>query len=258
MIRSQVPNRLIRCVCRQRNDVLLMTFAVFVAFAPPKYGHAAPAPDPSGHWEGAIHAPSQDVTVSVDLALGRDGKLAGTFSNPGEHIAGYPLAVATIDGGDVRLELKTGGSGAQTFAGKLGADGKKLSGDFLVGVYSVPFDLERTGDAKFAPPPKNAAIGKAFVGEWTASIDLGGNSLPVKLELANRGDGTSVGTWSAGDGSATSVVIAQRDRGVTLTSNVTGAAYTGTLSADRNEIAGTFSQGATKQSMTFRRAPAQQ
>ena len=43
-----------------------------------KHGHAAPALDPSGHWEGAIHAPSQDVAISVDLALGRDGKLVGT------------------------------------------------------------------------------------------------------------------------------------------------------------------------------------
>jgi hypothetical protein len=256
MARSQVPNRFIRCLCRKRNDALLFSLAMFVALAPPTRGHAGTAADPSGHWEGAIHAPSQDVTVSVDLALGRDGKLAGTVSNPGEHIAGYPLAVATIDGGNVRLELKTGGSGAQTFAGKLGADGKKLSGDFLVGVYSVPFDLERTGDAKFAPPPKNAPIDKAFVGEWTASIDLGGNSLPVNLELANRGDGTAVGTWSAGDGSATSIVITQRERSVTLTSNVTSAGYTGTLSADNNEIAGTFSEGSLKQPMTFRRAAA--
>jgi len=152
--------------------------------------------------------------------------------------------------------VRTGGSGAQTFAGKLGADGKKLSGDFLVGVYGVPFDLERTGDAKFAPPPKNAPIDKGFVGEWTASLDLGGNSLPVKLELVNRGDGTAVGNWSAGDGSATSIVIAQRERSVTLTSSVTSAAYTGTLSADNNEIAGTFSEGSLKQPMTFRRAAA--
>jgi hypothetical protein len=257
MIRSQAPNRFIRCLCRKRDDALILSLAVFVVLAPPKHGHAASALDPSGHWEGAIHAPSQDVTVSVDLALGRDGKLAGTVSNPGEHITGYPLSAATVNGDAVRLEVKTGGSGAQTFAGKLGVDGKKLSGDFLVGVYSVPFDLERTGDAQFAPSPKSSAIDKALVGVWTASIDLDGNSLPVKLELANPGDGTSVGTWSAGDGSATPVVIAQRDRSVTLTSNVTLAAYTGTLSADNSEIAGTFSEGSLKQPLTFRRAATQ-
>ena len=139
---------------------------MFVALAPPKHGHAASALDPSGHWEGAIHAPSQDVAISVDLALGRDGKLIGTVSNPSEHITGYPLSAATVNGGDVRLEVKTGGSGAQTLAGKLGADGKNsLSGDFLVGVYSGPFEFERTGDARFAPEPNNAAIDAAFAGE---------------------------------------------------------------------------------------------
>jgi hypothetical protein len=194
--------------------------------------------------------------MSVDLALGRDGKLIGTVSNPSEHITGYPLSAATVNGGDVRLEVKTGGSGAQTLAGKLGADGKSLSGDFLVGVYSVPFELERTGDARFVPEPKNAKIDAAFAGEWTTTLMLGGDSVPVVLKLANRSDGTSAGSWSAGDGSATSVVIAQRDRSVTLTSNVTSAAYTGTLSADNSEIAGTFSEGSLKQPMTFRRAAA--
>jgi hypothetical protein len=257
MIRSQANNRFIRCLCGKRNDALLLSLAVFVALAPPKHGHAASALDPSGHWEGAIHAPSQDLTVSVDLALGRDGKLAGTVSNPGEQITGYPLFAATVNGNDVRFEVKTG-SDVQTFEGKLGADGKALSGDFLVGVYSVPFDLERTGDARFAPEPKNAAIDSGFVGEWTTTLDLGGNSLPVILKLANRPDGTSAGNWSAGEGSATSVAISQRERSVTLTSNVTPAAYTGTLTADGREIEGTFTEGSLKQPMTFRRAAAHQ
>jgi hypothetical protein len=254
MIRSQAKNRFIRCLCSKRNDALLLPLAVFVALAPPTRGQAAA--DPSGHWEGAIHAPSQDVAVSVDLALGRDGKLAGTVSNPGEHLTGYPLSAATLNASDVRLEVKTGGSGVQTFAGKLGADGKKLSGDFLVGVYSVPFELERTGDARFAPEPKNTKIDAAFTGEWTATLDLGGTSLPVVLKLANRPDGTSVGSWSVGEGSATAVLIAQSDRSVTLTSNVTSAVYTGTLSADKSEIAGTFSEESLKQAMTFRHAAA--
>ena len=257
MIRSQTKNRLIRCFCAKRNDALLLSLAVFVALAPPKHAHAAPALDPSGHWEGAIHAPTQDVTVSVDLALGRDGKLVGTVSNPGEHITGYPLSAATLSGADVRLEVKTGGAGAQTFAGKLGADGKTLSGDLLVGVYSVPFELERTGDAHFVTEPKSAKIDAGFVGEWTATLDLGSNSLPVVLKLANRADGTAAGSWSAGDGSATSVVISQHERIVTITSNVTPAAYTGSLSADNSEIAGTFSEGSAKLPMTFRRAAAQ-
>src|SRR4051812_16537226 len=117
MTRSQTPIRFIRCVCCKRNDALLLSLAVFVALAPPKHGHAAPALDPSGHWEGAIHAPSQDVTVSVDLTVASGGKLTGTISNPADYIAGYPLSAAALNGNDVRLELKTGGSAAQTFTG---------------------------------------------------------------------------------------------------------------------------------------------
>src|SRR4051812_46860065 len=35
----------------------------------------------SGHWEGAIQAPSKDVKIEIDLAM-KDGKLAGTFGTP--------------------------------------------------------------------------------------------------------------------------------------------------------------------------------
>jgi hypothetical protein len=257
MIRSNRKTCALRSLCWRRRDGLILSLAVFVALAPPSRGHAGEtAVDPSGHWEGSIHAPSQDVTVAVDLALEKSGKLTGTFSNPGERIDGYPLAAASLDGNAVRLEIKTGGSGVQAFSGSVAADSKAISGDFLIGVYSVPFDLKRTGDAKFKPAPRSPAIDAALTGKWTASLDVGGNALAVVLTMSNRADGTSVGGWAAADGSTTPVAIAQHERGVTLTSTVTSSAYTGTLSSDGTEITGTFTEGALKQPMTFRRAAA--
>ena len=243
--RSARPRSLDRCAA--------LALAVGL-LAPLSLARAGATVDPSGHWEGSIHAPSRDIEISLDLALDKAGKLTGTLTNPGERITGYPFASATIDGGSVRLEVRTGGSGAQSFAGSLGADGKSLSGDFLIDVYSVPFDLERTGDAKFAAAPKSPAIDAALAGEWTSSLDVDGHSLPVVLKLANRADGTSAGNWAAGDGSATPVAIAQHGRDVALTSTVTSAAFTGTLSADGKELAGTFGEGPLKQPLTFRRA----
>jgi hypothetical protein len=225
-----------------------------VLLAPMSLAYSAASVDPSGHWQGAIHTPQQDVTFAVDLALDKGGKLTGTMSNPEERINGYPFAAASLDGNAVRLELRTGGSGAQTFAGDVAADGRSMSGDFLIGIYSVPFELTRIGDAKFAPAPKSPAIDAALAGEWSASLDLGDQALPVVLELSNRADGTSAGTWAAGDGSATPVAIARHEHGVTFTSTVSSAEYTGTLSPDGKEISGTFSEGSLRQSMTFRRA----
>ena len=123
----------------------------------------APA-DPAGHWEGAIHAPVEDVQVSVDLAFDGDGKLVGTFSNPGQRIAGYPLWSATVDGRSVKLDLKFSDAAVQSFDGELAADGRSMTGEFLISVYAVPFTLTRTGDAKIAATPKSPAIDSSLGG----------------------------------------------------------------------------------------------
>ena len=68
------------------------TFALAtVLLAPFSMLRAETAADPSGHWEGAIHVPSGEVQVAVDVALDDAGKLAGTFSNPSQHLTGFPL-----------------------------------------------------------------------------------------------------------------------------------------------------------------------
>src|SRR5262249_25686904 len=120
-----------------------LSVALAVALLAPLSLARAATIDPSGHWDGTIRTPSQEIDISIDLALDKSGKLTGTLSNPGEGITGYPLSAAAIDGNTVHLEIRTGGAGAQTLAGSVAADGKSMSGDFLVGVYSVPFELKR-------------------------------------------------------------------------------------------------------------------
>jgi hypothetical protein len=211
--------------------------------------HAAPA-DPAGHWEGAIRAPSGDVAVTVDVARA-DGKLVGAFSNPGEQLTGYPLADVVVDGAAVRLEIKTADPGVQALAGTISADGETFAGDFLVSVYAVPFTLARRGPAQLAEPPSSPAIDAALAGTWHATLPFGGKELPIALTLANGADGTSRGVWSAGSGTATSVAIAADGRSVTLTSTVTPTRFTGTLSADGIQLAGTFSERGTERALTF-------
>ena len=214
----------------------------------------AETPAPSGHWKGAIHVPSGDVQVAVDLAFDDGGKLAGTFSNPAEHINGFPLWNASVDGRSVSLEIKIGGSAVQTFAGNLSADGQSMSGDFLVNVYAVPFNLTRTGEARIEAPPRSPAIDEILAGEWSASLNVGDQSLPVALTLSNHADGTAMGSWASGGGTAVPISIAHQDRSLTLTSTVTPAAYAGTVNADGTEISGIFTAGPLEQTLTFTRA----
>ena len=61
--------------------------------------------DPSGHWEGIIHAPATDVVVAVDLAKNATGDLTGTFSNAADNIHDLPLANVRAKGNVVTFAI---------------------------------------------------------------------------------------------------------------------------------------------------------
>ena len=231
----------------------IRAIAVATALLPAAWAAAGPAATAAGHWDGAIHAPVEDVVVSVDLAADASGKLGGTFSHPAQKLSGFPLWSATVDGEAVKLELKTGGPGVQTFEGRLSADGQTITGQFLIDVHAVPFTLKRNGEAQIVPPPRSAAIDAKLAGSWVGSLVAGGQSLPLALTLTNHADRTSTGTWATGGGSPTPVAIAAEDATLTLTSPIAPAIFTGTLNAQGTEISGTLTEGATQRAVVFTR-----
>jgi len=227
-------------------------FVLGAALLPVAWVGAEPAPV-GGHWEGAIHAPVEDVVVAVDLALDESGKLAGTFSNPGQKLNGFPLWSASVNGEVVKLELKMADPGVRTFDGKLSADGQKITCQFVIDVHAVPFTLTRNGEARIAPPPRSAAIDAELTGSWSASMTVGAQSLPLKLTLTNHADKTATGAWAAGGAPATPVAIATQGSTLTLTSPVVPATFTGTLSADGTQIVGSLHEGAAPRPVVFTR-----
>jgi hypothetical protein len=213
-------------------------------------GQAAPL---AGHWEGAIQTPLEEVAVAVDLAADSGGKLGGTFSSPSQKLNGFPLWSARIDGDAVKLELKTADPGVRTFDGRLSADGQTITGQFLISVYAVPFTLKRNGEAQIAPAPRSATIDAKLAGGWHGSLDMAGQSLPLTLTLTNHADRTATGAWSAGGAPATPVAIVSEGGTLTLTSPVTPASFTGSLSADGTQISGTFSEGGAPRPLVLTR-----
>lgn len=238
-------------------DRTALTFAsCSLLLLSPTLLHAASATDAVGHWEGAIQTPQGDVNVSVDVDRAHDGTLIGAFSNPAQRLAHYPFASVSMDGATVRLEIKTADPGVQAFAGTIGDDGQTFAGDFLVSVYAVPFKLERTGPAALPAPPSSPAIDVALAGAWGGTLEIGAKALPLTLTLANETDGTSRGYWAAGAATPTPVAIVADGRTVTLTSPVTPARFSGTLSQDGTAITGTMSEGGHERPVTFNRQAA--
>jgi hypothetical protein len=133
---------------------------------------------PSGHWEGAIQVPGQELKIEVDLS-GAGGKWEGTITIPAQGIKGLPLSSIAVSGESVRFTIG-GIPGEPQFNGTLSKDAKTLSGDFKQGGGTVAFSLSRTGEAKIERPPKSTPItkiskapGKAL---WTSTARSSGSS----------------------------------------------------------------------------------
>lgn len=235
---------------------LALSAALLLAPASPLLAQAAP--DPSGHWAGAIHVPAfngaspREIGIAIDIARAAGGALEATFSQPDQNVRGLPLGKVTQEGKAVSFELKANGGGL--FKGTL-ADAKAITGEFVTseGGYTIPFDLARTGDAQIAAPPTSAAIGKELEGTWNGTVEFGGKKERLVLKLANRPDGTAAGTVLDLDGSNVEIPIAVTQKAVNVTVEVSsvGAAFTGVLSG--NELTGTWNQGGLTLPLNFTR-----
>ena len=211
--------------------------------------------DPSGHWEGTIHAPNMNVVIGIDLATNTEGQLTGTFAQPAEGIKGLPLSEVTVTGQSIRLLLKPG-TGGGTFNGTLSADAKSIAGDFIMaeGGHALPFTLTRTGAASISPAPKSPPIAKELEGRWNGTLDAGGRQMRVVVKMANQPDGTSTGTIVSVDGTGVEIpiAIAQKGSEVSIAVATVGASYAGVLNAAATEMAGNWTQGGAVQPLTLR------
>jgi hypothetical protein len=92
---------------------------------------AQSATAPSGHWEGTIQIPAQELKVEVDLAGGGE-TWEGTISVPAQGLKAFPLSAISVQANSVSFAMK-GIPGTPTFRGTVAADGKTMSGDFSQG-----------------------------------------------------------------------------------------------------------------------------
>lgn len=213
------------------------------------------APDPSGHWEGEIHAPGMEVVIEVDLTRSPKGELTGTFGNAVQNVRGFPLSNVAANGATVTFEIKANGGGK--FRGTLSTDGKSIKGSFNTQGTDLPFELSRNGAAKVEVVPKSAAVSKELEGRWRGTIDVQGKTLTVRLNLVNHADATSSGTVISDEGIEIPISrIEQKGSSVTLEIQAVGSSYAGTLKSDGSELTGTWTQGAFKGALMFHRTEA--
>ena len=214
---------------------------------------AQPAPAASGHWEGAIQIPGQELKIEVDLA-GAGEKWEGRITIPAQNLKAFPLSSIAVKGESVSFAMH-GIPGNPVFKGTVSKDAKTLAGDFTQGGASLPFALTRTGEAKIEPLPKSTPIAADLEGSWQGTLDVGGKTLRLALKLANQGGGAATGTMISLDQGGVEIPIAaivQNGTQVRLLVQAVAGVFEGQLK--EGELTGTWTQGPNAWPLVFKRS----
>jgi len=212
---------------------LLFSLASFLLWAT-----GLTAAEPWGHWEGTLTAQFGTVRIEFDLTKSTDGTPTATFSVPERKLNGLPMLTLIVDGNTIAFEPAAIGA---RFKGDLSTDGNELTGLFEASAGSLPVTLTRKGDARVVPAPRNAAIEKRLEGTWNGTLHVDGGKR-IQLTMGNRSDNTSIGTIVSMDEAGLTLPVGIKQDGTTLKLEVpaVSSAYAGTLSADGEELVGTY------------------
>jgi uncharacterized membrane protein len=207
---------------------------------------------PSGHWEGTLQVPGNELAIQVDLS--GDGKTwEGTITIPAQNLTSFPLSGITVQDDTVAFAMR-GVPGEPQFKGTVSKDGKSLSGDFTQGGGTIPFALTRTGDAKIEPLPKSTPITKDLEGSWEGALDVQGKVLRLALKLTSKPDGVGTGTLVSIDQGGAEIPIGaviQTGPHLKLVVRAIAGTYEGDLKD--GQLTGTWAQGPMTLPLVFTR-----
>ncbi len=157
----------------------------------------------SGKYEGVAKSDQMgDIPLTVEIK-NDNGKLSGKIDAPQ---GPAPITSGTFDNGKIVMKFDAGGTEGTVTAM---LDGDKISGKWELGGQGGGLELKRAamgaapassagGGAKPAAP----AAGDPISGEWDASADAQGTSIPFTLKLKLEGDKVT-GSSDSAQGAAT-------------------------------------------------------
>ncbi len=232
----------------RRLALLLALAFVACAFQGPSRG--------AGHWEGVLKAPSQNVSLVVDLVRNESGEWMGSMSMPAQGAEDIPLANITVQGAAVKFSMLN--AAGPVLEGKLSGDGSAISGKLSSGGESISFELKRMGEARTKPAPTSTALSKEFEGLWEGVLEAGGQQLRLRVKLQNisgTGSGTVV-TIDQGNVEIPITSVSQNQRQLEFTVRAVNGSYSGTLSPDGSTLDGKWTQAGNTAPLVLKRAAA--
>jgi pimeloyl-ACP methyl ester carboxylesterase len=190
---------------------------------------------PVGSWHGAIHLPTGDHRLAVEIT-GKPGAYTGTVRSPEVTDRDAPLDSVTVADGKLHFTLD---SIKASFSGRWDAASSSWVGAWTQG-QDYPVTL---AGGKLEPRPTIVGLD----GTWEGAVEApGGLKLRIVLRIHTSDSGTIV-LMDSPDQAATGIpipVLAREGQKVSFEIPIARASYAGVLGPDGQTIEGTWTQGA--------------
>ncbi len=140
----------------------------------------------SASWEGRFSGKIDgQLEIFVELKSGKE-KPTGTFDVPAQNVKGFELENIEATGDTIKFGLK-GVPGNARYEGKLGKDGKSITGTFRQGPAEIPLEFARVGSDDAAKPKMTADKPALAKPESPAGEE--------KADAAKPSERTLAGSW---------------------------------------------------------------
>ncbi|MBS1839763.1 MAG: alpha/beta hydrolase [Acidobacteria bacterium] len=205
-----------------------------------------------GEWEGALQAGESQLKLVLHLSAEKSGEIHAKLDSPEQAVYGMEATEAVFELGNLHFAIASVNA---AFDGKLGADGRTISGTWKQGSANLPLVLHRRSAAAKGRMPVNAI--SPVEGTWQGAFQNGNMRFRLQLHIAHDDERKLTGMMDSLDQGANGLPMSKLSEAngeVHFEIAMVSGVYQGMMNAARNAIAGKWSQNQDSVALEFKRS----
>ena len=205
-----------------------------------------------GEWEGVLHVGQGELKLVLHLGGEKDGEFRAKLDSPEQSVYGMEATSASHDQNNLRFEISPVGA---SFEGKLGTDGRTISGTWKQGGETIPLVLSRRSASPGGRRPTNAI--SPLEGTWQGAFQNGNMRFRLQLHISHDEAKKLAGTFDSLDQAVNGMPmskLSEQNGKVHFEIDMVSGIYEGTLNAARNAITGKWTQNQDSVALEFKRS----
>ncbi len=241
------------------NGALLLAWSATAAAQPTQKqaasgttGQAAHPAGVQGEWEGELVVGEARMKLVLHVSGEKGRELRARLDSPEQSVYGMEASAVSQAQGILRFEIASVGA---SFEGKLGADGRSMTGAWKQAGQSFPLVFHRQSGNSAGKKPVDAI--SQLEGTWQGAFQNGNMRYRLQLHVTHDEEKKLSGTLDSLDQGANGLPmseLSERNGAVHFEIAMVTGVYEGTMNAAHNAIAGKWSQNQDTVALEFKRS----